>query len=220
MEASSDILAALRQISFGHLVTHTGDVVPGIAFMSTPLPFVIDDELSSVRAHFARANHHWRQIDHTDALLIVAHADAYISPRWYPSKAEHGKVVPTWNYEVIHLHGSAEIHDEAEWKLELVNDLTDHNEALVGVSDGGVPWEVSDAPSDFIDAQLKAIVGVELTVTSIDGKRKLSQNKPEHDRSGATEGLARTGRPGDAAVGSLMATIGSSTPAAGRSHPT
>jgi transcriptional regulator len=204
IEDRTDVLAALRRASFGHLVTHAVPGGAGRVFASTPLPFVVDDEIAVVRAHVARANPHWRGIDGVEALLVVAPADAYVSPRWYPSKAEHGKVVPTWNYEVVHLHGTVAIHDDADWKRAMVDDLTDHNEALVPAGAGALPWQVSDAPDDFIDAQLKAIVGVEITVTGIDAKQKLSQNRPEADRAGAAAGLAATGRPGDSVVAARM----------------
>lgn len=192
VDSATEILGALRRISFGHLVSAG---TPGqLRLQSTALPFVVDDGLSELRAHFARANRHWKDIDGIEALMIVAGTDAYISPRWYPSKAEHGRVVPTWNYEVIHLHGTIEIHDDASWKADLVTALTDHNESQVGDPDHPEPWAVSDAPSDFIDAQLRAIVGVRMRITSIEAKRKLSQNKSAADRAGAIAGLDRSPR--------------------------
>lgn len=192
VDSTTEILEALRRISFGHLVSAATTGRPRL--QSTALPFIVDDELSELRAHFARANPHWKDIDERDALMIVAGPDAYISPRWYPSKAEHGRVVPTWNYEVIHLHGTIEIHDDASWKADLVTALTDHNEPRVRDSECPEPWAVSDAPSNFIDTQLRAIVGVRLKITSIEAKRKLSQNKPAADRAGALAGLDRSPR--------------------------
>ena len=192
----------LRRIAFGHLVTNVPGNTSGLS--STPLPFVIDDSLSKVRAHFARANRHWRQIDGRESLLIAAGSDAYVSPRWYPSKAEHGKVVPTWNYEVVHLHGTIEIHDDPSWKHHLVSDLTEHNELRVRDSELRGAWGVSDAPPDFVDQQLKAIVGVQLNITSIEAKRKLSQNRPIGDRVGVMQGLGRSTEPGDIGTALLM----------------
>lgn len=190
VDSSTEILGALRRISFGHLVTGSAAGQPPL--QSTPLPFVVDDELTELRAHFARANQHWKDADGLEALMIVAGPDAYISPRWYPSKSEHGRVVPTWNYEVIHLHGTIEIHDDASWKSDLVAALTDHNEPRVDDSECPEQWAVSDAPSDFVDAQLRAIVGVRMRITSIEAKRKLSQNKAAADRAGAIAGLDRS----------------------------
>ena len=134
----------------------------------------------------------------------MSSADAYISPCWYPSKVEHGKVVPTWNYEVVHLHGTIEIHDDFEWTRKMVGDLTDHNEAAVKDPDRSAAWKVADAPDDFIDRKLQAIVGVQLDVTAVEASRKLSQNKPEADRAGATEGLARSEKLRGRATADLM----------------
>lgn len=200
MESPAEILDALRRLSFGHLVTSGAG---GQHLESTPLPFVIDDDLSEVRAHFARANPQWERIDGVAALLIVAGPDAYVSPRWYPSKIEHGRVVPTWNYEVIHVHGTVEICDETSWKLDVVTALTDHNESLVVDPAHPEPWQVSDAPTSFTDAQLRAIVGVRLSITSIEAKQKLSQNRPIGDRAGVIQGLQRSSRHGSLDVTTL-----------------
>ncbi len=177
-------------------------MAPGLA--ATALPFLIDDELTLLRAHFARGNPHWRTIDGADGMMIVPSADAYVSPRWYPSKADDGKVVPTWNYELVHLHGTIEIHDDAAWKRQVVEDLTVHNERRASAAGPGEAWAVDDAPAAFIEQQLKAIVGVELHIARIDAKRKLSQNKSESDRAGAADGLARSASPRDREVASMM----------------
>ena len=202
MDSSTEILLALRRISFGHLVSTATTRQPQL--QSTPLPFVVDDELTELRAHFARANQHWKDVEGVQALMIVAGPDAYISPRWYPSKAEHGRVVPTWNYEVIHLHGTIEIHDEASWKSDLVTALTDQNEPQVRDSERPERWAVADAPSDFIDAQLRSIVGVRMRITSIEAKRKLSQNKVAADRAGVIAGLDRSPKLGARETAALM----------------
>lgn len=172
------VLELVRSTGFGHLVCQTTD---GMA--SSPVPFVVDDELRSVRAHVARANPIWRASE-GPALLIVAIADAYISPGWYPSKAEHGKVVPTWNYEVVHLHGALTIHDDSAWVGQQINDLTDHNEAPLPQ-----PWAVGDAPDEFIAKQQRAIVGIEMVVARVEAKRKLSQNRSATDYDGVIKGL-------------------------------
>ena len=193
--SADNVVTALRSIRFGHLVTHSEGL------QSTALPFVVDDDVTTVRAHFARANQHWSTIDEAEALLIVPGVDGYISPRWYPSKAETTKVVPTWNYELIHLHGTVEIHDDPAWKLDLVSQLTDENEADDPTS---TPWQVTDAPADFVAKQLNAIVGVQLNVSRIEGKEKLSQNKTDADRLGAAEGVASTTRLGGRQLGAAM----------------
>lgn len=192
--SSAEALDALRRVSFGHLVTVDagGAGVP----TSTPLPFVVDDDLSELRAHVARANPHWRHIDGVAALMIVTGPDAYVSPRWYPSKADHGKVVPTWNYEVVHVHGTVEVIDDAAWLRSMVSDLTDHHEAGVDDPADDRTWEVADAPPSFIDAQLRAIVGVRLEITSVVAKQKLSQNRTPADRAGVEAGLARSSQAG------------------------
>jgi transcriptional regulator len=129
-------------------------------------------------------------------------ADGYVSPSWYPSKAEHGKVVPTWNYELVHVHGTVRVHDDPAWVRLLVTDLTDrHESARYAPPDG---WQVTDAPPDFIDAQLRAIVGVEVEISSIEAKRKLSQNRPDGDRTGVETALATSDRPGDSDVADAM----------------
>lgn len=188
-------LELVRSSGFGHLVRHTGD-----GLLSTPLPIVVDDELGSVRAHVARANPIWRAGE-GPGLLIVALADAYISPSWYPSKAEHGKVVPTWNYEVVHLHGELIVHDDSSWVGDQIGALTDHNEA-----DLPSPWAVTDAPPDFIAKQQRAIVGLELVVERVEAKRKLSQNRTKQDHDGVVAGLGtRTNVSGPGSIAGAMA---------------
>ena len=198
----AEILDVLRQVAFGHLVTNQVADAPGLA--ATALPFLIDDELTLLRAHFARGNPQWRSIDGADGMMIVPSADAYVSPRWYPSKSVDGKVVPTWNYELVHVHGTIEIHDDAAWKRQVVEDLTVHNERRASTVGPGEAWAVEDAPAEFVDQQLKAIVGVELHVTRVEAKRKLSQNKREPDRAGAANGLAASTDPRDRHLASLM----------------
>lgn len=207
VESPAEILDALRRISFGHLVTAgAGGGNPE----STPLPFLVDDQLSEIRAHFARGNPHWKRIDGRVALMIVAGPDTYVSPRWYPSKIEHGRVVPTWNYEVIHVHGTVEICDDPSWKLDLVTALTDHHEPLVVDPARPEPWQVSDAPPSYTDAQLRAIVGIRLRVTSIEAKQKLSQSKSVDDRAGVINGLERSPRPDSLETATLMRGAGPS----------
>jgi transcriptional regulator len=144
-----------------------------------------DTGLGVLRGHLARANQQWR--DHSpanEALAIFSGPQHYVSPAWYPSKQEHGKVVPTWNYVVVHAHGALRVRNEPEWLLENVRALSDAHE-----SSRETPWQVKDAPPEFIRNLLKAIVGVELTINRLEGKWKVSQNRPIPDREGVVRGL-------------------------------
>jgi transcriptional regulator len=152
------------------------------------LPFVHDREHGTLLGHFARNNDHWERADGQRCLVIVRGPDAYISPSWYASKAEHGRVVPTWNYVTAHVHGTVTVHDDVEWLADLVRRLTDLHEA-----DRPDPWSVEDAPERFFRGQLRAIVGVEVRIERIDAKVKLSQNRPAADVDGVIAGLRSIG---------------------------
>ncbi len=180
-ERNDVIVDVIRRAGFGHLVV----AAPGLA--STPIPFVIDDDLTTLSAHVARQNPITNAAP-CDALVIVSPIDGYVTPSWYPSKAEHGRVVPTWNYEVVHLHGTLSPRTDAEWLRAQIAALTDVNER--GRSQ---PWATTDAPGDFIDRQLRAITGLELSIERIVAKRKLSQNRPEADQIGVRAGLRAHG---------------------------
>ena len=150
--------------------------------------------------HFARANPQWKALqDGAQALVIFAGAEAYVSPGFYPSKAEHGKVVPTWNYVAVHAYGTAEVFTDADRLRDLVSALTDRHEA--GRNN---PWKVADAPADYIDGMLKAIVGFALPIERLEGKRKLSQNRSTADIAGVREGLAASPDAHDQALAHLM----------------
>ena len=155
---------------------------------ATMLPFIYDRERGTLAGHFARNNDHWRRVDGQEALVIVRGSDAYVTPEWYASKAEHGRVVPTWNYVVAHVHGTVTIHDDPVWVGDLVRRLTDHHEA-----GRPTPWSVDDAPEPFVEGQLRAIVGLEVAIRRIDAKFKLSQNRPEADIDGVVAGLRSVG---------------------------
>lgn len=165
--------------------------------LATLLPIMWQGAL--VRAHLARANPQWRNLDGAQVLLVCPGPDTYVSPSWYATKAEHGRVVPTWNYTAVHLTGTARVlHDPDELRA-LVTDLTDVHEQ------GRVPrWQVSDAPSAYVDGQLRGIVGVEVAVTGVEGKAKLSQNRSAADRAGVVEGLRGEPGRGAAAVAAGM----------------
>jgi transcriptional regulator len=150
--------------------------------------------------HFAKANPQWKALqDGAEALVIFAGADAYVSPGFYPSKAEDGKVVPTWNYVAVHAYGSAEVFTDADRLRSLVSALTDRHEA-----GRAQPWKVADAPADYIDGMLKAIVGFALPIQRLEGKRKLSQNRNAVDIAGVRAGLAASPDAHDQALAHLM----------------
>lgn len=181
------------------LLTHHGaaDLItatPG-GLRATMLPFVYDREHGTLLGHLARNNDHWRQSVLGDAMVIVRGPDSYISPSWYASKAEHGRVVPTWNYVTVHVYGALTVHDDVDWIEDVVRRLTDHHE-----TDRPAPWSVDDAPERFFHGQLRAIVGVEIAITRVEAKFKLSQNRPDADIDGVIEGLQDVGHECSAAA--------------------
>jgi transcriptional regulator len=185
---------AVRELLLRHRAADLVTTGPeGLA--ATMLPFLYDAERHTLRGHLARNNDHWRTADGATALVIVRGPDAYISPSWYATKAEHGRVVPTWNYMTAHVHGVVTVHDDPDWVAELVRELTDRHEA-----GRPAPWSVDDAPPKFFAGQLRAIVGVELAIERIEAKFKLSQNRPAADVDGVIEGLRATGDPQSAAA--------------------
>jgi transcriptional regulator len=189
------IVDMIDRASLAHLVVHSPD-----GFESSALPVLADvgGGIVRVRGHLARPNPLWR-LAPCDALVIVPVSDAYISPSWYPSKAAGGKVVPTWNYEIVHAHGKLVAHDDVEWLERLVRDLTERHERA-----NPEPWAVDDAPADFVAAMLRGIVGVEVAVERLEGKRKLSQNRAEDDQRGAVAGLDAAASPRSAALADAM----------------
>ena len=144
--------------------------------------------------HVARNNDQWRKPAQGESLAIVRGPDAYVSPSWYAAKAEHGRVVPTWNYVTAHVYGQLVVHDDPAWVEDVVRRLTAKHEAARTESAGQAPaWSVDDAPRPFIEGQLRAIVGLELRITRIEAKAKLSQNRPAADIAGVVAGLAARG---------------------------
>jgi transcriptional regulator len=178
----------------GLLARHgAGDLVTATAqgLLVTMLPFVHDPALGdhgSLLGHVARNNEHWRHPALGDALVILRGPDAYVSPSWYASKTEHGRVVPTWNYVTAHVYGELVVHDDVDWVAGLVRRLTEKHEA--GLPH---PWDVDDAPAPYIAGQLRAIVGVELRISRIEAKAKLSQNRPAADIAGVVAGARSLG---------------------------
>ncbi len=158
-----------------------------------PLEYVAEaGEHGTLRGHVARANPLWRHAG-TKALAVFTGPEAYVSPGWYPSKREHGKVVPTWNYTMVQASGPLVVVDDAPWVHALVSGLTDHHEAKQAA-----PWAVRDAPDDYVQQMLKAIVGFEIPLTSLVGKWKVSQNRSAADRAGVAQGMP------DAAMAALV----------------
>jgi transcriptional regulator len=142
----------------------------------------------ALHGHLARNNDQWKLSAAGESLVIVRGPDAYISPGWYASKVEHGRVVPTWNYVTAHVYGRLVVHDDPVWTEDLVRRLTGKHEAY-----RDHPWSVDDAPRNFIEGQLRAIVGIELEITRIEAKAKLSQNRPAADVEGVIAGLRERG---------------------------
>jgi transcriptional regulator len=198
------MVALIERVSLGELVTSNGSSID-----SSAIPFLFepptDDEgddsgIGRLVGHLARANEQWSNFDpDVEALAIFRGPDAYVSPAWYATKRDHGKVVPTWNYATVHVHGRIVVHDDPVWLLDLVTRLTDRHE-----SRRLDPWAVADAPPEYIAAQLRAIVGVELQITSIEAKWKLSQNQPEANRSGVVHGLTAEGAPRQLEVAAMI----------------
>ena len=171
-------------VGAAQLVTVGEDGAPDATF----LPVLWEGD--RLVGHLARANAHWRRIDDdAPALAIVTGPDTYVSPSWYATKAEHGKVVPTWNYSVVHLRGRVRVHDNPAWVRDLVTRLTDRHE-----QQRDEPWAVTEAPADYVTKNLRPIVGVEVLVESVEAKAKLSQNRSDADRGGVAAGLAADGR--------------------------
>ncbi len=162
----------------------------GQGMVATTLPLLFDPSAGTLVGHLARNNTQWQHAGR-EALTIVRGPDAYVSPSAYATKRDHGRVVPTWNYITAHVYGTLVAHDDPAWKEALVRRLTDRHEG-----DRAAPWSVDDAPRPFIEGQLRAIVGIEITITRVEAKWKLSQNRSEEDVAGVRADLLATG--GDA----------------------
>lgn len=190
--------AIMREARLATLVTATAD-----GLVATPLPLFLDETegaLGTLYGHLARANPQWTLEPACEALAVFAGPDAYVTPSWYPSKREHGKVVPTWNYVAVHACGPVEFFEDRERLRDAVTRLTELYERP-----RADPWAVADAPEDFIDAQLRGIVGLRMPITRIEGKRKMSQNRPQADREGVAAGLGASGSEADRRVAAMVA---------------
>ena len=201
-ESRPDVLQRLvLDHPFGLLVTQDANGVS-----ANSVPFFLDADPAGgagvLRAHVARANPVWREArPDSDSLVVFQGAQTYVSPVWYPSKAEHGKVVPTWNYIMVQARGAARFIEDRDWLHAFVTRLTDAHEggrAARATGYAAAPWAVSDAPADYVESMLRAIVGVEIVLSSIVGKWKVSQNRSAADRAGVARGLGEVA--GDAAA--------------------
>ncbi|MEZ2345603.1 FMN-binding negative transcriptional regulator [Terriglobus sp. RCC_193] len=178
---------AMEAVGLANLITWSGTEL-----LATPLPLILvrdEGEFGTLYGHVAKANPQGNAAVTGEALALFAGADAYITPSWYATKQETGKVVPTWNYETIHAYGVPEFFQDEARLLDLVTRLTQHHEGRIG----GV-WQVSDAPEGFIRSQLRGIVGFRMPIARLQGKRKMSQNRPLADREGVAAGLRQQGR--------------------------
>lgn len=188
----------IRSVGFGTLVT-----LGNAGLTASHLPMLLDTAVEphgQLRGHLARANPQWRDVGpETEGLAIFVGPNAYVSPSWYPSKKVDGRVVPTWNYVAVHAYGPLRLTDDTKFLASLVTELTERYEHALPE-----PWQTTDAPADFLDRQLKGIVGFELPISRIEGKWKLSQNRPEGDQIGVAAGLAESADPMGRATAALM----------------
>lgn len=177
----------IRASPLGLLITHGS-----LGLVANSIPFIVYPDEGGhgvLRAHIARANAQWKELAASPECLVVFRGpDSYVTPNWYPTKADTHQVVPTWNYATVHVWGRAEIMETPEWLRRQIGDLTHAMEAGFPK-----PWSVAEAPAEFIATQLKAIVGIEIRISRTEGKWKMSQNRNAADRAGVVEGLRATG---------------------------
>lgn len=192
----------IRAFPLGTLVTKGAS-----GLEANHVPFLLDPDrskLGTLRAHIARANPLWKDLDPgADALVIFQGPERYITPSWYETKRETGKVVPTWNYAAVHAHGCVSVIEDEGWLRQQIADLTAFFE-----SGRAQPWAVTDAPESFVAAMARGIVGIEIEIARIEGKWKVSQNRPEADRRGVVAGLRADGAEPDRAMAALVAEFG------------
>lgn len=184
-KASDEVVQEfLSHIESGHVVSNSEK-----GLISTLIPLIYNQETHAFLGHIAKQNDQASLATNQEALLITVLNETYISPNWYASKAEHHKVVPTWDYMLIHAYGELVIHNEADWILKQVTRLTNRFE-----KDQPKPWSVDQAPTDYVEGQIKAIVGIELKLSRIEVSFKMSQNKSEADLDGVIAGLTKAGK--------------------------
>ena len=199
VEDTADMHAMMRARPFAILVTQGSE---GLTATHLPTILKVEDAcpLGRIDCHLARPNPQWKTFTpDVDALMIFQGPEAYIRPGWYPSKAEHGKVVPTWNYAAVHAYGRLQTIEDKDWLLSHVSELSEQQEAPYEV-----PWSTSDAPANFLDMLSRGIVGLQFTIRRIEGKLKMSQNRPASDREGVVRGLEQRASGADAVIASLI----------------
>jgi transcriptional regulator len=195
-----DIASLHRQIDGTRLATLVTFDESGLQASHVPLLLNPDEGPNgTLYGHLAKANPQWKTLGAREALVIFQGPDAYISPSFYAAKAEHGKVVPTWNYLAVHVYGRAQVFTDHQRLLRVVTDLTDKHEAR-----RPAPWAVSDAPDDYIQKMLNGIVGFAIPIERLEGKRKLNQNRSAEDITGVSNGLAASKDPTDQEIARLM----------------
>jgi transcriptional regulator len=176
----------IRDHPLGLLISSAPD-----GLRASPLPFhLVSDgsRLGRLQGHLSRGNPHWKLLDGHEVLVVFQGANAYVTPAWYRSKAEHGKVVPTWNYVMVQVHGAVRVIDDHEWLRSQITRLTNDHEGP-----RPEPWHVTDAPASYVDDQINGIVGLEIEIRRIEGKWKVSQNRPEADRRSVAERFEASG---------------------------
>ncbi len=187
--------ALMREHPFATLVSKAGD-----SLVADHLPLQLSADGTHLLGHVARANPLWKMASEQEVLVIFQGPQAYVSPSWYPTKREHGKAVPTWNYVVVHARGRLTAIDDPNVLRSLLDDLVDRHEGALAE-----PWRVSDAPPDYIEKMLAAIVGIEIGITALSGKWKTSQNQPEANRAGVVAGLRASGTDNADGMAALVA---------------
>ncbi|MFA7596473.1 MAG: FMN-binding negative transcriptional regulator [Novosphingobium sp.] len=177
---------AIRAHPLGTLITAGAS---GLMANVIPFSLHVEEDGDVLRAHLAKANEQIAELRKgTPVLVVFQGLQGYVSPSWYPTKREHGKVVPTWNYVIVQAHGPSRVIDDPAWLLEQITELTSAQE-----NGRAEPWDVSDAPDDYVKAQLKGIVGLEIPISRLEGKWKMSQNQPERNQRGVAAGLREDG---------------------------
>lgn len=191
--------ALIRAYPLGTMITSGPGGLDG-----NPLPFVLDEKAGLkgvLKSHIARENRQWRDFDpRMEVLVVFMGPQTYVSPSWYVAKQESGEVVPTWNYACVHVYGTIRLIDDRDWLFSQIRDLTDLEER-----ERTSPWSIDEAPAGFISAMLEAIIGIEITISRIEGKWKVSQNRSEDDRRGIIAGLRGSGDETDRAMADLVA---------------